>query len=301
METQNVNAATAVRNSTPTANYHESVSSTTTIAEWGPYALATGPAAVRRLHLLHKIYAPAGRRILLQAGLKPGMRVADFGCGVGVVSRMLAEIVGPSGTVVGIDVDKAQLEEAARWCAQAGLQNWSFTAASAENTSLPRNSFDLVYCRFLLLHLTDPVSCLREMRDVLKPGGILVVEDGDLRSALSIPPSAHDEFANLFSRFEPLRGLNYSVANDLYHMVRGLGFLRPVLEIHQPALIEREDRHFIQWSLAEAGDAFVNAGVTSYEQLEQILAKMQQAIEDPDILLLAPRMSIVYARKPPSV
>jgi tRNA A58 N-methylase Trm61 len=61
----------------------------------GAYALATGADAVRRLHLLHKIYSPAGTRVLLQAGLKEGMRVADFGCGVGATTRMLAEMVGP--------------------------------------------------------------------------------------------------------------------------------------------------------------------------------------------------------------
>ena len=82
-----------------------------------PYVLATGAAAVRRLHVLHNIYSLAGKRILLQAGLTEGMRVADFGCGVGVVTRMLAQIVGPSGSVTGIDVDGAQLEQAAELCA----------------------------------------------------------------------------------------------------------------------------------------------------------------------------------------
>jgi SAM-dependent methyltransferase len=225
------------------------------------------------------------------------MRVADFGCGVGVVTRMLAEIVGASGAVIGIDVDKAQLEQAARWCTESGLRNWSFTAANAENTGLPRESFDLVYCRFLLLHLPDPASCLREMRDVLKPGGILVVEDGDLSSACSIPPSAHDEFANLFSRFGPLRGLNYSIANDLYHLVRDAGFLCPKLEIHQPALLDSDERHFLEWSVAEAGATFVNAGLTSHEELDQTLREMQRTVDDSDILILAPRMSILWARK----
>jgi ubiquinone/menaquinone biosynthesis C-methylase UbiE len=263
-----------------------------------PYALATGPAAVRRLHLLHKIYAPAGRRILLQAGLRKGMRVADFGCGVGMVTRMLAEIVGPSGSVVGIDVDEAQLEEAANWCAQGALANCSFVTASAENTGLPRNSFDLVYCRFLLLHLPDPMSCLQEMQSVLKPGGILVVEDGDLQSGGSVPPSAHDEFANLFTRFGPLRGLNYSLAKDLYHMVKRAGFPDPRLEIHQPALLEGDDPHFLEWSVAEAGPAFVDAGLISLENLELTLREMRRVIEQDDVLILAPRMSIVWAQKP---
>src|SRR4030081_1636202 len=78
----------------------------------GEYALATGAAAAGRLFLLHNIYSPAGRRILLKAGLTPGMRVADFGCGVGAVTSMLADLVGASGRVAGIDAHAAQLEQA---------------------------------------------------------------------------------------------------------------------------------------------------------------------------------------------
>src|SRR3954470_22261783 len=122
--------------------------SSNTLACSDPYVLARGAAAVRRLHTLHNIYSPAGQRILRQAGITAGMRVADFGCGVGVVSRMLAEMVGPSGSVTGIDVNAAQLEEAAALCAAAGLNNASFVKASAYSTGLPRGSFDLVYCRF---------------------------------------------------------------------------------------------------------------------------------------------------------
>jgi hypothetical protein len=48
----------------------------------GPYALATGEAAAYRLRILHGLYGPGTRRVLLEAGLRKGMRVADFGCGV---------------------------------------------------------------------------------------------------------------------------------------------------------------------------------------------------------------------------
>src|SRR5947207_1266964 len=130
--------------------------SSTVLTGSGPYALATGSGAVRRLHVLHDIYSPAGRMVLQQAGLKEGMRVADFGCGVGVVTRMLAEMVGPKGTVTGIDLHGAQLEQASDLCAKEGLLNVSFMKTDACKTGLPANSFDLAYCRFLLLHLPDP-------------------------------------------------------------------------------------------------------------------------------------------------
>jgi ubiquinone/menaquinone biosynthesis C-methylase UbiE len=260
------------------------------------YALATGAAAVRRLHMLHDIYCQEGRRALLRAGLRKGMRIADFGCGVGVVTRMLAEITGPLGHVTGLDVDGAQLEQASAWCAAGQLDNVGFVEVPADCTGLPRSSFDLVYCRFLLLHLADPMACLREMRQVLKPGGILVVEDGDLKSACSIPPSPVDAFADLFSRLGPLRGVDYSLANNLYRMVRRAGFSDVRLEIHQPSLIG-ENRHFLEWSVAEAGSAFVDAGLVTHDQLARTLSGMQEAIDNPDVIVLAPRMSLVWGRK----
>lgn len=262
-----------------------------------PYALATGARAVRRLHMLHNIYSPAGRRLLLAAGLREGMKVADFGCGVGVVTRMIAEMTGPRGSVTGIDVDDAQLGEARAWCDSAGITNVSFVRADATHTRLPRASFDLVYCRFLLLHLPDPMACLREMRAVLRPGGIVVVEDGDLTSATSVPPTATDAFADLFGKYGPAHGLDYALARNLYHMVIRSGFSDVNVEIHQPAISDGENRLFLKWSVEEAGPAFVNAGIVTDAQLERTLDAMQNAIDDPDVLILAPRMSIVWARK----
>jgi SAM-dependent methyltransferase len=267
-------------------------------AREGEYSLATGEAAVRRLTALHQVYSPTGRRVLLQAGLKPGMRVADFGCGVGATTQMLAEMVGPSGHVTGIDVNAAQLEQGRRLSKNARIDNATFVEASATATGLPRNSFDLAYCRFLLLHLLDPAACLREMLDVLKPGGVLVAEDGDLTSAGSAPASSLDAFADLLGRLAPTRGLNYALSNDLYHMVKAAGFTDPGIEIHQPALAHGEDKFLLKWSIEEAGTACVGAGLLSAEELERTLAEMDRDTRDPNILALMPRMSLVWARKP---
>jgi SAM-dependent methyltransferase len=247
--------------------------------------------------VLHRIYSPAGREALLEAGLTEGMRVADFGCGPGTMTRMLASLVGPSGTVTGIDLHAAQLGQARKLSAAEGLDNTTFVAADACSTGLTANQFDLVYCRFLLLHLTDPAACLCEMWRVLKPGGILLTEDGDLASAASVPRSALDAFADLFSRLGPIRGVDYSVANRLWHLVAEAGFSLVSVKVHQPAERAGLSGLLLKWSVEEAGPAFVEAGLITMERLQDTLSQMANAAGDPEILALAPRMSLVSARK----
>src|SRR5262249_30178936 len=121
----------------------------------GPYVLATGEAAAYRLRLLHGLYGEGTRRVLLEAGLRPGMRAADLGCGVGMVTALLAGLVGPGGHVVGTAASAAQLAQARERLPSRGT-HVSFVEASATDTGLPPASFDLVYCRFLLIHLPEP-------------------------------------------------------------------------------------------------------------------------------------------------
>ena len=251
-----------------------------------------------RLLMLDDIYAPAGKRGLLRAGLRPGMRVADFGCGVGAMTRNLAAMVGPDGHATGIDLHQSQLSEAANVCGGCGLSNVSFWKADACDTKLPENMFDLVYCRFLLIHVPDPVACLREMKRVLKPGGLIFAEDGDLRSGGSAPSSALDSFGGLFERLGPKKGVDYRLGRDLYQLVKRAGFEDVETDIYQPAYSRGKERVFLKWSIEEAGAGLIGAGLLTSSELEYTLGQMQTASDNPDILVLMPRMSQVWGRKP---
>jgi SAM-dependent methyltransferase len=262
----------------------------------GEYVLATGGAATHRLQILHKLYGPGARRALLQAGLEPGMRVADLGCGVGMVTSMLAELVGPAGHVVGVDFSGAQIAQA-RARVSAQFSNVSFIEASATDTGLPYESFDLVYCRFLLIHLTEPMKALREMRNLLKPGGILVCEDGDLTSAGSEPPSTLNAFSDLFGRLGPTWGVDYTLGRQLFRMVLAANFSDANITYNQPVVARGETKRLLDLSVAEAGPSFVKAGLISDEELRQTLTDMRRMVEDETVLALMPRMSQVWARK----
>jgi SAM-dependent methyltransferase len=263
----------------------------------GRYVLATGEAADYRLRLLHGLYGPGTRRLLLDAGLRRGMRAADLGCGVGMVTALLADLVGPEGHVVGIDASAAQLAQA-RERLNAGGSNTRFVEASATDTGLPPGSFDLVYCRFLLIHLTEPERALREMRALLKPGGILVCEDGDLTTSGSEPPSAFGAFADLWGRLGPMRGVDYTLGRRLFHMVLAAGFPKPEITFNQPVVARGETKRLLELSVAEAGPAFVDAGLITAGELDRTLAEMRRLNADETVLAVMPRMAQVWARKP---
>src|SRR6516165_9529818 len=136
------------------------------------------------------------------------------------------------------------------------------------------------------------------MRALLKPGGILVCEDGDLTSAGSEPPSVFDAFAELWGRLGPARGVDYTVGRRLFHMVQAAGFPAPEITFNQPVVARGANKRFLELSVAEAGPAFVEAGLITAEELERTLAEMRRRSADEVVLAVMPRMAQVWARKP---
>jgi SAM-dependent methyltransferase len=225
------------------------------------------------------------------------MRAADLGCGVGLVTTLLADLVGPRGHVVGIDASAAQVAHA-RALLPPGSSNLHFVQASATDTGLLPKSFDLVYCRFLLIHLLEPERALAEMRALLKPNGILVCEDGDLTTAGSEPPSTLGAFADLWGRLGPRRGVDYTLGRRLYQMVQAAGFPTPEITFNQPVRSRSPAKRMLELSVAEAGPAFVEAGLITAAELERTLVEMERLAADDTVLAVMPRMAQVWARKP---
>ena len=264
----------------------------------GEYVLATGDAAANRLRILHNVYGPGARALLSRAGIRPGMKVVDLGCGVGMTTQLLAELVGPSGEVIGVDYSAAQVEQAQALLPKK-FSNVRFIEASATDTGLPREAFDLVYSRFLLIHLQDPEAALRETQELLKPQGIIAIEDGDLTSASSEPRSKLAEFSKLFGALGPKWGVDYTLGRRLFHMVLNARFSSVEITFNQPVIAHGENKRLLELSVAEAGPSFVAAGLVSQQELDKTVAEMRRLGEDRTVLAIMPRMSQVSARKPP--
>lgn len=146
------------------------------------YWLERTDAETRRLIRQSGYYEPFTRRFFIDAGLAPGMRVLDIGSGAGDVALLAAELVGPTGRVVGVDLNDAALAVARERARAAGLAHVEFVAGDAREAAVGEG-FDAVVGRLILMYLGDPAAALRAFARRLKPGGIVAFQDYTIRVA----------------------------------------------------------------------------------------------------------------------
>lgn len=118
--------------------------------------------------------------------LRPGMRLLDVGCGPGTITAGLARAVAP-GETIGIDLVPDVLASAREHVAAEGLEGCTFEAGDCYALRWPGETFDAVHAHQVLQHLSRPVEALREMRRVLRPGGLVAVRDADYATMMAYP------------------------------------------------------------------------------------------------------------------
>ena len=140
------------------------------------YTLGRTSHETTRLIEQSRIYGESTQRLCKRAGIIDGMRVLEIGSGAGDVALMLTERVGPTGQVVGVDVNSEILDTARQRAADAGLQNVKFIAGDARNLDFS-DKFDAVIGRFVLMYMAEPVEAFTKLMMHLKPGGIAAFQE----------------------------------------------------------------------------------------------------------------------------
>jgi SAM-dependent methyltransferase len=158
------------------------------------YLMGRSEAETRRLMAQHQLYSRFTRRLLEDAGIAEGMKVLDVGSGAGDVALLAAELVGPTGSVVGVDQDPGVLDTARARAEASGLTNVSFHAGDLSE-GVTDDGFDAVVGRLVLLYVPDPAETLRVLIERLKPRGIVAFGEFNFlpESMVTRPPTPSGE------------------------------------------------------------------------------------------------------------
>ena len=136
------------------------------------YLLGHSEAELERLQLQGRCLEGVTRRLIRECAIERGMRVLDFGCGAGDVALLVAESVGPDGAVLGVDREERAVALSRRRASEAGYDHVAF-AVGDEAALSDYGRFDAAIGRFVLIHQNDPVTTVRRVAEVVRPGGIV--------------------------------------------------------------------------------------------------------------------------------
>lgn len=230
--------------------------------------------------------------------LRAGMRLLDCGCGPGSITVDLAQAVAP-GKVVGIDLRDDALKQGRALARERRIANVTFQTASVYQLPYCDGSFDAAFACAVLQHLATPLAPLKEIRRVLKPGGVLGIVDGSSPITFRYPTNS------LLDKWDRLRALERehnagrpSDALQLRALLREAGFGRTqasgdmATEAGPPAGSLEETRRVAQHHLIRLrgvlGELAIAQGWTTTHELEQIAEALMTWGEAPDALYARP-------------
>ena len=262
------------------------------------YIIGGGRDGRERLRLLSRVMQPSTLPLLSRAGLRPGLSVLDVACGGGDVACDMASIVGPSGKVVGTDIDEAQLDIARAEARQLGLDNIEFRLSNITEEG-PGETFDLVYARFILTHLNNPARAVLRMRDALKSGGVLVLEDIDFSGHFSLPDCpAFEAYQEIYVETARRRGSDANIGLRLPALMREAGFEAIQVSVAQPAGIGGEVKEVASLTLTRIAKSAIETGAATQAVIDEAIKGLDAFAARSDTLMSMPRIVETWGVRP---
>jgi SAM-dependent methyltransferase len=254
------------------------------------YAFGDTTAASERLGVLAAVFGPTSRALLAELSPRSPGLVLDLGCGPGHTTAMLAEAF-PTARVVGVDTSPAFVAEATATAAR----RCGFAVGDVTRTPLPFAPADLLYGRFLLVHLPSPRATVATWTGELRPGGAVVVEE---------PEHIDTEDPDFRRYLELAAAVVADRGGDLY-VGRSLVDLDPppesVMGVHRAVPLEvtaGEAARIFALNLGTWGDDPALAGVALPGEAAALLRRLGERAEDTTTGVIRWHMRQVVITRP---
>jgi SAM-dependent methyltransferase len=264
------------------------------------YVLGTNDQEIVRLGVQHRVWRSRVLECWREAGITAGSRVLDVGAGPGYATADLAEIVGPSGQVIGVERSGRFIEAARQRCRTRGLVNVSFRECDLMTGEIDAPNMDASWCRWVAAFVNDPGRLVAILAKAIRTGGAAIFHEYiDYRSFRLAPRRpAFEYFVEQVIEAWRESGGEPDIAAELPGLLSRGGF--KVQGLTPIPLLARPNDYNWQWpaSFVDSGvDRLVELGRIDARRAEEIRGEFLAAQADPNTVLITPMvLEIVAAR-----
>ena len=250
------------------------------------YALAVGQKAGERLEIQNNLMKEESQQHLMKAGIAEGKIVVDIGCGNGTMTAYVAKTVGSSGHVYAIDVSKEQLDLAKKKMEQKNLNNVTFLVSDINSLdNFPVEKADIVYARFVLMHLKNPEEAIMNMKALLKPGGVIASQESIMSTCYSNYEShIFKDYTDTVIALGNYLGVNYNIGDRLKGIYQNQGFSKVESYFLQNKISAKDCRQFLLLGLSEWKNKAIEAKLINEEKADLFEATIKSIPENDESL-----------------
>jgi SAM-dependent methyltransferase len=273
---------------------------TTQTATSHVYTLGTNSGERTRLQRQADDLASHTLSLLEHVEVRPGGRALEVGCVPAGSIELLAERVGPTGSVTAVDIDPAHVALARQFVADRGLDNVEVVQSDARAMNLPSASFDLVHARLLLVNIPSPEEVVAEMVRVVKPGGWVVTDEADGAANLCHPPhAAWDRLHEILQAAYRSDGADLAIGRKLIGLLLAAGLADVGVEARTELQPVGHPRRTILADLVRSMQTkIVERGIASQAELQRLDRHIRQHVGDQQTVAMTCLYFLVWGRRP---
>jgi ubiquinone/menaquinone biosynthesis C-methylase UbiE len=253
-----------------------------------PYFLGYSVVEQQRLQQQARDLAEESRLFFEQIGVPTGAHVVEIGCGPQGCLGLLADRVGPTGTVVGVEMSEHAVELARRFAAAEKLANVEVRHGNGKATGLPRASFDLATARLVLVNIPEPEHVVAEMVALVRSGGVVALHEADWGMVLCDPPlPAWDTIIRAFLDYSAANGIDHLIGRRIARLLRTSGLMdvriNPLVHVYD---VNHSRRTLLPEFARNLRDRIVASGIVSEQVFESCHESLEHHLADPDTLVI---------------
>jgi len=258
------------------------------MASGDKYFLGHSSTEQRRLQQQAEDLAADSIWLFHQVRIAPGCRVVEIGCGPQGCLQILAERVGQTGSVVGVEVSEEAVALARAFVAQHQLGHVDVRQGDAKATGLPRNTFDLATARLVLVNVPEPEAIVAEMAALVKPGGVVALHEADWEMVLCDPPlPAWNSMIQAFLDYSRANAIDPLIGRRIARLLRTNGLtdirLNPFIHIYD---VNHSRRTLFPQFAGNLRDRMLANGIMTGDEFDGCRESLERHLADPDTVVM---------------